>query len=516
MKQFLTIVVLDFKQRTRNYAFLVTLCASLAIAYTFVPEPNANYSTIRIADYVGYYNSAWFGYVTAIMTSIFLSLIGFYLINSGIKNDIRTKVGYSIASTSIKTSSYLLSKLMSNFLLLLTIVLVVFAMSILLFFLYNDGYPFEFFQFVKPYVIITLPALFFIAALAVTFEICFGKYQIVQNVLFFFAFSALMVFTPKTETEFNLDVFGSKIVIDQLEEQVRGIAKVDDTSDMNIGYVLGNVKKAKKFEFKGIDFPTSFYLSRFVWMVMGVIFMLILSPIFHRFNLKENYKSSRKNTEVIRTKSIADINLRQIPKPISNFSIFPLFKTECLMLFRKGKRWLWLLNITGMLLLAILPLEIAHQMVLPILWFFQVHRISDITTKEQTNRLHYFTSTAYKPIKRLMLTQLVSSILIMFFLAFPLVVRLTLSLQFSQVFAVVLGAFFLVLLSALMGILSKGKKLFEIVFFITTYANINGIPAMDYFGGFNHGSFYTVYLVAIILTMITLLIIAKRHLLKYN
>ncbi len=72
IKSFLTIVKLDYLQRTRSYAFLITPCASLAIFYTFVPNPNANYSTIRIAGHIGYYNSAWFGYVTAIMTSVFL------------------------------------------------------------------------------------------------------------------------------------------------------------------------------------------------------------------------------------------------------------------------------------------------------------------------------------------------------------------------------------------------------------------------------------------------------------
>jgi len=107
MKPFLTIIKSDYLQRTRSYAFLITLCASLAIAYTFVPEPNANYSTIRIADHVGYYNSAWFGYVTAIMTSIFLSLIGFYLVNSGIKKDIETRVGQIIAATPISNFKYL-------------------------------------------------------------------------------------------------------------------------------------------------------------------------------------------------------------------------------------------------------------------------------------------------------------------------------------------------------------------------------------------------------------------------
>ena len=72
MKSFLQIIKYDYLQRTRSYAFLITLYISLAVAYTFVPEPDANYSTIRIGDYLGVYNSAWFGYVTAIMSSIFL------------------------------------------------------------------------------------------------------------------------------------------------------------------------------------------------------------------------------------------------------------------------------------------------------------------------------------------------------------------------------------------------------------------------------------------------------------
>ena len=121
MKSFLTIIKLDYLQRTRSYTFLITLCASLAIAYTFIPEPNANYSTIRITNYIGTYNTAWFGYVTAIMSSLFLSLIGFYLVNNSIKTDLNTKVGQIIASTKIENFNYLFSKALSNFLVLLAI-----------------------------------------------------------------------------------------------------------------------------------------------------------------------------------------------------------------------------------------------------------------------------------------------------------------------------------------------------------------------------------------------------------
>lgn len=516
MKQFLDIVALDYKQRTRNYTFLITLCASLAIAYTFIPEPDASYSTIRIADYIGYYNSAWFGYVTAIMASMLLSLVGFYLVNSGIKNDSSSKVGQIIASTEIKTSIYLLSKILSNLFILLTILVIIFTMSIVLFFLYNDGYSFEWFQFVKPYLIITVPALFFISSLAVAFEICFERYQTLQNVLFFVAFSALMVYTPKTETGFAADVFGSKVVINKLEQQVRTLAPIDDETDISIGYVLGNVQKASKFEFRGINFTDIFILSRIIWVGMGFVLVFVLSPLFHRFNVKTYRTVSKKNVNTIRNKLITDIDLNQMAKPNLSFSILPLLKTECLMLIRKGKKWLWLFNIIGMLLLVVFPLNIAHQMVLPIIWFFQVHRISDISTKEQFYKIHHFTFTAYKPIKRIMLSQVVSATLLMIVLALPLVVRLFLSLQLQEVCALILGAIFIIIVSALLGILSKGKKLFEILFFLVTYANINGIPALDYFGGFSDGYIYIAQLLAITLFLISMLIVVRRYLLKFS
>jgi hypothetical protein len=500
MKPFLTIVKSDYLQRTRSYAFLITLCASLAIGYTFVPEPNANYSTIRIADHVGYYNSAWFGYVTAIMTSIFLSLIGFYLVNSGIKKDIETRVGQIVASTPISNFKYLFSKTLSNFILLLTIVAMVFIMSILLFTLYNDGYSFELFQFIKPYVLITIPTMFFISVLAVVFEVFFGKYSVIQNIGFFFLFSILMVFTPKTEAQYSLDLFGSKIVIHKLEETVRDITNSDKITDLSIGYVVpDDMKETKKFEFNGIDFPLSFIISRFIWILFGIVIIAIISTFFHRFDRKRQVSVKRFVTVTEKKHSIKEVILSSLPKAQVNYSIFPLLKTEFLMLFRKGKKWLWIINGIGMVLLAILPIQVSHQIVLPILWFLQVSRLSDLTTKETTHNAHYFAFTAFKPISRLFTSQLVASVVLMVLLASPLLIRLGLSINFIGVFAVIFGGILMVMLAALLGILSKGKKLFEVLFFMITYVNINGIPFVDYFGGFEHHQFYLIQLLLFIL-----------------
>lgn len=511
MKPFLTIIKSDFLQRTRSYAFLITLCASLAIAYTFVPEPNANYSTISIADYVGYYNSAWFGYVTAIMSSVFLALFGFYLVNSGIKKDIETRVGHIVASTPISNFKYLCAKTLSNFAVLLTIVAMVFLMSILLFVLYNDGYPFELFQFIKPYVLITIPSVFFISVLAVVFEVCLGGYSVIQNVGFFFLFSALIFFTPKSVFEYSFDVFGNKIILAELEKTVKNITNSTDDINMNIGYVVGNTRENKKFEFNGINFPISFIISRVIWMFLGVGLIGITSIFFHRFDRKERKRVKKLTTEVKNDSNVREVQLSNLPKPKVNYSIFQLFKTEFLMLFRKGKKWLWIINIIGMVLLAMLPLKTSHQLVLPILWFLQVHRISDITTKETTSNMYYFALSSFKPINRLLLSQITAAIILMLALAAPLIIRLAITLNFISALAVISGGVLIVMLSALFGILSKGKKLFEVFFFMLAYANINGIDSIDYFGGFKHGDSYLIWLLSIITIFGSIIFLKRKY-----
>lgn len=50
-----------------------------------------------------------------------------------------------------------------------------------------------------------------------------------------------------------------------------------------------------------------------------------------------------------------------------------------------------------------------------------------------------------------------------------------------------IGAVFIVSLAVGLGILSEGKKLFEILFFAITYLNLNLFPITDYFGALSSG-----------------------------
>ncbi|WP_271767764.1 ABC transporter permease [Aquimarina algiphila] len=504
MKKFIILLKSDYLQRTRSYPFLITLCISLAIAYTFIPPPDATYSTIRIGDYQGYYNSEWIGYVTAIMTSIFLSLVGFYLVNSGIKKDISSKIGQIIATTKISNFQYLLSKAIGNFLILSTIAFIIFIMSILLFFIYSTGYPFKILQFIIPYAVIVLPSLLFISVLAVFFEVFLGRIPVLQNILFFFLFSLILVNDNFGTKEFGWDIFGTRIILDQMEESVREISNIENTSGLSIGYALGNISKTKYFTFEGIHFPGSFLLSRLAWMGLGLFLLGFASIFFHRFKIKERFQP-KKIENVLKTVIKSDINISKLPKIEKSFRVLPLIKTEFVLLVRSGHKWLWVLNIIGVLSLCFAPLSVAHQIILPILWFLQVSRWSSLVTKEKNFNTHFFTFASYRPLRRLLLSQVISGILLALLLATPLLVRYLTLLDFAHITTIILGGVFIVSLAVVLGILSNGKKLFEIIFFMLTYTNINAIPFTDYYGGLHH---HHTYLMAITIVSAFLLIVS--------
>jgi hypothetical protein len=73
------------------------------------------------------------------------------------------------------------------------------------------------------------------------------------------------------------------------------------------------------------------------------------------------------------------------------------------------------------------------------------------------------------------------------------------------------GAIFIIALSVFTGILSGGKRFFEIVFFMLTYCNISLIPILDYFGGINHGSAYALIILFINVILMVGAFLYRKH-----
>ncbi len=488
MKRIRTIVWYDYLQRVRSYRFLIIICASLAIASTFLPGPDDAYSTIRIGEYVGNNNSAWVAYVTAIMASAFVSWIGYYLINSSIRIDQDTKVGIIVAASSITNFEYLLSKFLANILILLTVVCMVLLVSIIEFFTFGDTYPFEISQFIWAYLCIPIPSIILVAAIAVLLEVCLVNKSIIQNVVYFFAFAIMVI--PGSQYLSMIDPFGISHPTSEMVSQISQLTGEPEEHGLNIGYTIGH-STTKYFDFVGVSSNSLFIIGRLLWVILGVVIIFLVSRFFHRFELQDkNNTVATDSSDHIKPIQSMELELSQLPPIQRSTSVWSVYRAELAMMLRSGNKWLWLINLTGMILLVAVPLDFAHVIILPTLWFFQVHRWADLITKEKFHRTHYFIYSSYKPISRIFVSQLMAAISLAVLLAMPLIIRLLILGQVTSTCAIVLGSIMIILLSIVLGILTSGKRLFEILFFVITYFNINRFPWTDYFGGMHHSSDY--------------------------
>lgn len=518
MNRYFSIIKADYLQRFRSYTFIISLLASVIIAYSFVPAESANYTTIQAGNYVGFNNAAWIGHVTAIMASTFLWLIGFYIINNGIRRDKETGVGQIIATTSITNFQYLLSKSLSNFLVLLTITAIIFLMALGLIFTRGNSYEFNVSQFLLPYIFATLPSLFFLSAFTILFEVVFGKRTNLQNVVFFFLFTAIVAVT-NTNNNINLqwlDPLGIKFLTNEILNFVKGYSRASNLH-ISVGFNIRSASEVKRFLYEGSHFSAAYIFSRLMWILMAFLILKLSAVLFNRFDSK--VVQSVKNKIISPENIYSDIKSSEIKmiyliKAEPDFGIFPLIKTEFIMLIRKGPKWFWIINAALFLTLFFIPLPDALKTGLPIFWFLQINRWADLATKEKFFGTDKFIYSTYKPLQRLLVAQIVAAIILAILFAMPVIIKLMLNSQFLQMFEVILGSFILVSFAVCSGIVWGGKRFFEVVLFLTSYASIQGTFFLDYWGGSHSSINYVAFQFLIFITFFCVSFLVRQYTIK--
>ncbi|TSD65022.1 hypothetical protein FFF34_014120 [Inquilinus sp. KBS0705] len=486
------------------------MAVTIYAAYSFVPPPSAPYTTLNVVGYKGVYNSAWVGNVSAMMTTVMLSLWGFFLVTGGIKKDIDTEVGLIVATTPISNFGYLLSKCLSNFLVLLTIMGCTFVISIAMFFVRSGDYPFIISKFIVPFLLLAVPALLLISAIAIVGEVFLGRKSILQYILFVFLFGVIVAHANGEQNDtlgIITDPFGLRTMTASIKNLVNNQFHADIT-EVSFGFTFHSHNAFKTFVWEGISFSPVFCISRLLWVGISVGLVYSSSFFFHRFDIKQRSGKKKKamaspqiNHENLMPQG--GITMANLPLVTTNYSIIPFIKTELLLMLRKGSKWFWLINAGLSISMLFAPLAIGHLYLLPILWFLQVTRLSELATKEKTNRLHYFTYASYKPLQRMLPAQVIAGIILALTLSLPLIARYAMIFNWYAIFNICNGAIFIVLLAVCLGIVSDGKKLFEVFFFLLTYMITQRATPLDYLGAMPHSN-AMIYLLIILATNVVL------------
>ncbi|PYQ12503.1 MAG: hypothetical protein DMH00_06015 [Acidobacteria bacterium] len=172
----------DFLERVRRTSFLFTLLLAVYLGYAAATGKIA----LRLGEYRGVYTSAWIGTMMALVTTAFVSLIGFYIVKNSIDRDRMTGVGQILATTPLRKTSYALGKLCSNFAVLAAMVAVLGVAAMMMQASIAEDPRWDLWALLSPFLLVALPAMALTAALALIFETIPGLSGGAGNVAWFF------------------------------------------------------------------------------------------------------------------------------------------------------------------------------------------------------------------------------------------------------------------------------------------------------------------------------------------
>lgn len=473
----------DFLERVRRYSFLVTLAAAIYLGWA----ANAGYVQLNLDKYRGIYNSAWVGILMTLSTTLFVSLVGFYIVKNTIDRDRRTRVGQILASTPLSKLQYCLGKWLSNFAVLSIIVFMLAGASVMMQFLRGEESRFEWWPLLSPFLVIALPAMAVTAVLAVLFESIRFLRGGFGNVAYIFLWAFMIVF-PVEAGKLNWDASGIGFVQNDMRAAVK-----TEFPDYNGNFSMNAGPRPRgaslTFVWKGIDWNLKKIAARLLWFFFAALLVLMAALFFDRFDATAERPvraTPRLETEAVQTRFVsAPVTSHWAPFPSGgcHFNFVQLFKAE-LRLMAKGLPWWWYGAAMGFIVAGLFaPLAAVREFILPSAWLWPVLLWSQMGVREARNGTNQLLFSTPHPLRRQLPALYATGVMVALLTGFGAGLRFVLSGEGGGAFAYFSGALFIPALALSLGSWSTTSKLFEAVYTVIWYIGpINKIPALDYAG----------------------------------
>ena len=234
LHRLVAIVRADFLIRLRRPSTIVVFLLLSAVPYLWIPDPSTGRALMQIGGRRALYNSATIGMATAMLGTIFIGLVGFYVISNALRRDVLSRCGYVIASTTMRGSEYLLGKFAGN-VVFLSVFMGGFMATSMVMVLVRGEAPLEPLVFATQYLLLVPPSIAFVSAIAIVFESTPLLRTKFGDVLYFFVWVAsLGVVTSLMEQGIGpswapfFDISGFGVMLQQMRMYY-------DTNSLSIG-----------------------------------------------------------------------------------------------------------------------------------------------------------------------------------------------------------------------------------------------------------------------------------------
>ena len=452
----------DFLERVRHYSFLVMLGSMVFLGY----QAGIGNINVQLENYRGELNSAWVGSMMAIIASFFLGWFGFYLVKGSVAHDRDTGIGQIMAATPLTRPLYTIGKWLSNFAVLISMVIVLTIVAIAIQLFAGESDQFDFATLLAPFVFIVLPMLALTAALAVFFE-CIGFLQGgFGNILYLFLFSfTLSLAISFGKTQPALDPVGFNLL-----HQSMGEAAKAAYPDYDGSFVLGSSDTpiTDLFTWSGVDWTLEIVLLRFMFFGMAFLITILSALFFDRFDSSRNKPGRAKESlslpapeAVPVTRSLSVVHLTPLNARLNSFAFPRVLQLELKLLLR-GQRWWWF-AIAGSLILAALLMspQNVRAYILPITWLWPILIWSGLGNRELRHNTQQIVFSAAAPLTRQLPASRLAGFIVTVLTGSGVAGKLLSAGDGAGLLAWFSGALFIPSLALALGIWSNTQKLFE-------------------------------------------------------
>jgi hypothetical protein len=517
----------DYLERIRRYSFLVTIMLSIFIVYKYIPSSDDHYLTLSLGDIRGIYNSAWIGSAVAILASMLLSLPAFFLIKNAIERDMKTGVGQIIATTPITRWMYTMGKMWSNFVLLMSIVVVLIVSALVMQLIRGEVYTIDPVKLVLPFIYSTLPTMALVAAIAILFESVPLLSKGFGNFIYFVLWIISLKFST-TAIHSSQDIFGISPILIRLSSEVN--ARLHQNAGGHVSGMSPLKGELSTYNWTGIDWNLPMFVERFIWIAVALMIVVMASFFFHRFDLtravKNNKKAKSNDLEKAET-YIKPVNKNHVEMKLTPYSntrgqskYVHTLVMELRLMFKGLRLWWYLVAVVMILLGLLLPMDSVLKLILPLTWFWPVLIWSAMGTNETYYRTHQLIFTALHPVRNQFVVLWLAGVLVTYLTGSGAIIHFLVSGEWESLRAMAVGGLFIPTLAVTLGIWSGNGKLFQVVFMLMWYVGpLNKMDVLDFIGTSQQSldrGFYRYYLLATVILLLLAVVGRLRQVKTYR
>ena len=503
----------DFLERIRRYSFLLMLGLVVWIGYL---TASGQFRISVLPDHTGILNSAWIGATMTLTVTSTLAWLGFYLVKGSVSRDYETGVGQIMASTSLNKPLYMVGKWLSNFAVLGIAILIVLLEGIALNLL-ADAAGFNLAALAAPLVIIALPCMGLVAAVAVLFESIGWLRGALGNILYFFGFSTALggvlavgtIVMSENAAKYYIDFSGYQIISDTITRASKA-AYPDSFSGISFG--ISPLAYPRSFLWEGISWTADILLSRLVFLAVAVGLVMLAALFFDRFNpsrlllIKKTKTASDAFQAAAASEAnpVLNVHLTPLAGARARFRFGALFIAE-LKLFLKGQRWWWYIVAIGLLIAPLVTELEVTRILLLVAWVWLILILSGLGCREKRFDTRQIVFSAPRPIANQMPAAWLSAFVVTAALGSGALIKFILMGETMSVLGWLTGAIFIPSLALFLGTLTGSGKAFEAIHVAWMYLIYQKVSALDFLGINPNSPFYIYAPLAFVLIAIAAL-----------